>query len=87
MKENTYIYREIMDKLNESPVLVNNYLLSSLRSDDHAKKAEQVEMCYSGLLDEYSEKSCGSCTAAGEGIFVRLWFAKFVEITAGSALF
>lgn len=71
MKENTYIYREIMDKLNESPVLVNNYLLSSLRSDDHAKNAEQVEKCYSGLLDEYGKVGMGSRCVVGRSERVR----------------
>ena len=71
MKENTYIYREIMDKLNESPMLVNNYLLSSLRSDDHAKSAEQVEKCYSGLLDEYGKVGIsGGCVGRTLGTSV-----------------
>lgn len=55
MKENTYIYREIMDKLNESPMLVTNYLMSDLRCDNHALDTAQVEKCYSGLLDEYAK--------------------------------
>ena len=55
MKENTYIYRELMDKLNESAMLVNNYLLSDLRSDDHVADPAQVEKCFSGLMDEYGK--------------------------------
>ena len=55
MKENTYIYRELMDKLNESSMLVNNYLLSDLRSDNHASDPSQLEKCLSGLMDEYSK--------------------------------
>ena len=59
MKENTYIYREIMDKLNESPMLVTNYLMSDLRCDNHALDPAQVEKCYSGLLDEYAKVGSG----------------------------
>lgn len=55
MKENTYIYRELMDKLNESAMLVNNYLLSDLRNDNHVEDASQVEKCLSGLMDEYGK--------------------------------
>ena len=55
MKENTYIYREIMDKLNESSMLMTNYLMSTLRSDGHAMNPAEVEKCYNGLLEEYSK--------------------------------
>lgn len=56
MKENTYIYREIMDKLNESPMLVNNYLMSSLRSQNgNALDVEKANKCYEGLLEEYNK--------------------------------
>ena len=55
MKENTYIYREIMDKLNESSMLMTNYLMSTLRSDGNAMNSAEVEKCYNGLLEEYSK--------------------------------
>ena len=56
MKENTYIYREIMDKLNESPMLVSNYLMSSLRSQNgNALDVEKANKCYEGLLEEYNK--------------------------------
>lgn len=58
MKENTYIYREIMDKLNESPMLVSNYLMSSLRCyEGNNLDVEQAKKCYEGLLEEYNKVS------------------------------
>lgn len=44
-----------MDKLNESPMLMTNYLMTTLRSDNHALDREQVEKCYNGLLEEYAK--------------------------------
>lgn len=56
MKENSYIYREIMDKLNESPMLVNNYLMSVFRSQSgNALDVEKANKCYEGLLEEYNK--------------------------------
>ena len=52
MKENSYIYREIMDKLNESPMLVSNYLMSLFRSQSgNALDAEKANKCYEGLVE------------------------------------
>lgn len=62
MKENTYIYREIMDKLNESSMLMTNYLMSTLRSDGNAMNPAEVEKCYNGLLEEYSKVGIFSLT-------------------------
>lgn len=61
LKENTYIYHEIMDKLNESPMLMTNYLMTTLRSDNHALDREQVEKCYNGLLEEYGKNPRDAC--------------------------
>lgn len=47
-----------MDKLNESPMLMTNYLMTTLRSDNHALDREQVEKCYNGLLEEYGKVGC-----------------------------
>lgn len=44
-----------MDKLNESPMLMTNYLMSTLRSDGNAANPAEVEKCYNGLLEEYSK--------------------------------
>lgn len=44
-----------MDKLNESPMLMTNYLMTTLRADNHALDREQVEECYNGLLEEYAK--------------------------------
>ena len=45
-----------MDKLNESPMLVNNYLMSSLRSQNgNALDVEKANKCYEGLLEEYNK--------------------------------
>ena len=44
-----------MDKLNESPMLMTNYLMTTLRSDNHALDREQVEKCYNGLVEEYGK--------------------------------
>ena len=47
-----------MDKLNESPMLVCNYLISELRCDDNISNPSQTEKCYSGLLEEYGKVVC-----------------------------